>query len=236
VISESAFTEKKTNKQMKKTALIVAGGSGSRMNTVMPKQFLLLDDKPVLCHTIEAFVRADPDFEIIIVLPETHLLEAKSMLQQYFPQRHFITTTGGSSRFASVRNGLQLISENCIVFVHDAVRCLLSPDLITRAYDHALQFGSAIPVIASKDSVRIIDNLQSQALDRNLVRLVQTPQTFQSEILLAAFQQDEKPHFTDEASVVEAMDIPVHLIEGEAHNIKVTFPIDLQLAELLLKK
>lgn len=221
---------------MKKTAVIVAGGSGSRMNAVMPKQFLLLNDKPILCYTIEAFLLADPEFEIIIVLPETHLLEAKSMLQQHFPQRHFITTTGGSSRFASVRKGLQQISEPCIVFVHDAVRCLLSPELINRAYDHALQFGSAIPVIASKDSVRIVDNQNSQALDRNLVRLVQTPQTFSSETLLAAFRQDEKPHFTDEASVVEAMNIPLHLIEGEEHNIKVTYPIDLQLAELLLKK
>lgn len=221
---------------MKKTALIVAGGSGSRMNTVMPKQFLLLDDKPVLCHTIEAFVRADPDFEIIIVLPETHLLEAKSMLQQYFPQRHFITTTGGSSRFASVRNGLQLISENCIVFVHDAVRCLLSPDLINRAYDHALQFGSAIPVIASKDSVRLVNDRNSEALDRSCVRLVQTPQTFQSEILLSAFEQEEQSYFTDEASVVEAMGIPVHLVDGEENNFKVTYPVDLQLAELLLRK
>lgn len=221
---------------MKKTALIVAGGSGSRMNAVMPKQFLLLDDKPVLCHTIEAFLLEDPDFEIIIVLPETHLLEANTMLQHYFPQRHFITTTGGSSRFASVRNGLQQISDPCIVFVHDAVRCLLTPDLIHRAYDHALQYGSAIPVIASKDSVRLVNDRNSEALDRSSVRLVQTPQTFQSEILLAAFQQDEQSHFTDEASVLEAMGIPVHLVAGEENNFKVTYPVDLQLAELLLRK
>lgn len=221
---------------MKKTAVIVAGGSGSRMNAVVPKQFLLLGNKPILCHTIAAFLKADPSFEIIVVLPETHLLEAKDMLQQYFPQHIFTTTTGGHSRFASVKNGLRQIKEPCVVFVHDAVRCLLTPDLIHRAYDHALQYRSAIPVIASKDSVRLVNDQNSEALDRSSVRLVQTPQTFQSEILLSAFQQEEQPQFTDEASVVEAMGIPVHLVNGEENNFKVTYPVDLQLAELLLRK
>jgi len=141
---------------------------------------------------------------------------------------------GGRTRFHSVQNGLQLIDEDGIVFVHDAVRCMVSKDLIQRCYEAVLHYGSAVPVIASKDSVRILTNEGNEALDRTYVKLVQTPQTFYSKILLPAFNIDYKDKFTDEATVVEAFGMKVHLVEGEEHNFKITLPVDLELAEKLM--
>ena len=133
-----------------------------------------------------------------------------------------------------MKNGLKLVEEESIIFVHDAVRCLASVDLIHRCYETALQTGSAIPVIVSKDSVRIINEEGSEVIDRNKVMLVQTPQTFHSKILLPAYDIDYKDKFTDEASVVEAYGLNVSLAEGEETNIKITRPIDLLIAEKLL--
>jgi 2-C-methyl-D-erythritol 4-phosphate cytidylyltransferase len=142
--------------------------------------------------------------------------------------------TGGETRFHSVKNGLKLVEEESIIFVHDAVRCLASVDLIHRCYEMVLQTGSAIPVIASKDSVRIINEEGSEVVDRNKVLLVQTPQTFHSKILLPAYDIDYKDKFTDEAAVVEAYGLKVAIVEGEETNIKITRPIDLIIAEKIL--
>jgi len=221
---------------MKKVAVIVAGGSGVRMNTSLPKQFLLLEGKPVLYYTINTFLKAYDDMSIILVLPEEYIAAGQEIIDAYFDYNRIKITVGGSTRFHSVQNGLKLIEEESVVFVHDGVRCLLSTALIQRCYDAAVEFGSAIPVIDSRDSVRILKDDDNEAIDRSRVKLVQTPQTFHSQILLPAFTIDYKEKFTDEATVVEAFGLKVHLVEGEVNNVKITQPLDLIIAEKLLNK
>jgi 2-C-methyl-D-erythritol 4-phosphate cytidylyltransferase len=221
---------------MKKYAIIVAGGTGTRMGTALPKQFLLIKGKPVLYYTLHTFLQAYDDMQIILVLPEAYITTGRQIIDTYFANNRIAITTGGNTRFHSVQNGLKLVTEESIVFVHDAVRCLLSTDLIKRCYESALQHGAAIPVINCKDSVRYITGEKNKILERTQVKLVQTPQTFLSKILLPAFAIDYKDKFTDEATVVEAFGIKVHLVEGEEENIKITQPLDLHLAELLLSK
>ncbi len=220
---------------MNKYAVIVAGGSGTRMNSTLPKQFILLNGKPVLYYTLRTFLEAYPDLQVILVLPEEHIAAGKEIIDAWFDAARIQITAGGRTRFHSVQNGLQLVKEESIVFVHDGVRCLLTPQLIHRCYEAALTFGSAIPVIDCKDSVRLLQADGNEAIDRSLIKLVQTPQTFHSKILLPAFQIDYKDRFTDEATVVEAFGLSVHLVEGEENNIKITRPGDLLVAEQLLK-
>ena len=219
---------------MKKTAVIVAGGSGSRMNNNLPKQFLLLKGKPVLYYTLQTFLQAYDDINIILVLPEEYIAAGQEIIDAFFDYNRIRITEGGRTRFHSVQNGLALIEDECIVFVHDGVRCLLSEDLIHRCFDAAMEFGSAVPVVDCKDSVRIVKDDNSEVLDRERIKLVQTPQTFHSKILLPAFKIDFKDKFTDEATVMEAFGLKVHLIPGEENNIKITRPTDLLIAEQLL--
>ncbi|MFY7651853.1 MAG: 2-C-methyl-D-erythritol 4-phosphate cytidylyltransferase [Chitinophagaceae bacterium] len=220
---------------MIKKAIIVAGGSGTRMGATIPKQFLMLNDKPVLQHTIEAFLAAFNDVEIILVLPKAYI----HSLNLFLPQQIIDLLTlveGGETRFESVKNGLSSVTDPAIVFVHDAVRCLVSPALIQQCYAQALEKGSAIPAVAATDSIRLITDNTSKQLPREKVQLVQTPQTFQSTLLKMAFEQAYQPSFTDEANVVEALGLPVHLIEGNYENIKITRPIDLEMAAFYLKQ
>lgn len=219
---------------MKKYAVIVAGGAGTRMGANIPKQFLLLNDKPVLFYTLQTFLQAYNDLQIILVLPEEHVGAGQEIIDAYFDYSRIQITIGGRTRFHSVQNGLKLINEESIIFVHDAVRCLLSTALIKRCHSAAIEFGAAIPVIDCKDSVRYTEGDENKALERAQVKLVQTPQTFHSKILLPAFAIDYKDKFTDEATVVEAFGIKVHLVEGEEQNFKITQPQDLQLAALLV--
>ena len=219
---------------MKKFAIIVAGGSGSRMKTVVPKQFLLLKGKPVLYYSTNAFLKAYDDCKIILVLPEDHIKAGQEMINSFFDGSRIQITAGGQTRFHSVQNGLKLVDEDSIVFVHDAVRCMISQNLIHRCYEAVLQYGSAVPVIPSKDSVRILTEKGNEALPRDYVKLVQTPQTFYSKILLPAFNIDHNDTFTDEASVVEAFGLKIYLMEGEENNFKITVPLDLELAERLI--
>lgn len=222
---------------MKKIVLIVAAGNGSRMNIDIPKQFLLLKSKPVLYYTIQAFLDAYDDMEVILVFPEDHIGKGQEIIDGYFDASKFRITSGGRTRFHSVQKGLSLIKDdNAIVFVHDGVRCLITVDLIRKCYESALETGSAVPAITCRDSVRIITNNGNKILDRNKVRLIQTPQTFHSKILLRAFAIDYKDRFTDEAAVVEAFGLKVNLIEGEVNNFKITTPSDMVLAEILLPK
>lgn len=216
---------------MKKYAIIVAGGMGSRMKVNMPKQFLHLKNKPILFYTLDTFLKSFEELQIILVLPQDYIEAGQEIINEYFNKDRIKITVGGGTRFQSVKNGLQLITEDSIVFVHDGVRCLLSVDLIHRCYQSAVEFGSAIPVINSKDSVRLVLEQGNEALERDRVKLVQTPQTFQSKILLPAFGVDYQDKFTDEATVVEAFGMKVHLVVGEEQNIKITQPIDLLLAE-----
>lgn len=219
-------------------AIIVAGGSGKRMGSAVPKQFLMIHHKPVLYYTLKTFLEAYNDLKIILVLPKEYMDLGREIIDAYFDYSRIQITTGGETRFHSVQNGLQLVEEEAIVFVHDAVRCLLSVDLIHRCYNHALQMGSAVPVVIVKDSVRLLNEElnDNEILDRKKVVLVQTPQTFHSRILRPAFQIDFKERFTDEATVVEAYGLKISLVEGEEHNIKITRPIDLLIAEKLWKQ
>ena len=221
---------------MKKYAVIVAGGKGLRMGSAMPKQFLPLHEKPVLYHTIKAFIDAFSDIHLVLVLPPDQLSYAQIVLQS-FPDRIDVEiVNGGETRFHSVQNGLKAVEENSIVFVHDGVRPLVSPALIRRCYEQAEKKGSAIPAIPVSDSIRMIEGDTSKPVNRDCLRSIQTPQTFRSDILLPAFNQAYTAAFTDEATVVEAYGTEVFLIEGEKSNIKVTTPEDLVLAEALLNE
>lgn len=221
---------------MKKYAIIVAGGAGQRMGSALPKQFLLLHDKPVLYYTLKAFLEAYDDMQIVLVLPEEYSDIGKEVIDAFFDYSRIRVTFGGETRFHSVQNGLKLVGEESIVFVHDAVRCLISVDLIRECYDHALIMGTAVPVVRSKDSVRFLheEENDNEIVDRSRIVFVQTPQTFHSKILLPAFNRDYKEQFTDEATVVESFGLKISLIEGEEKNIKITRPVDLLIAEALL--
>ena len=207
---------------MIKYAIIVAGGTGSRMGSNLPKQFMLLKDKPVLYYSIKTFLDAYDDLEIILVLPAAFTNIGEEIIDAYFDKEKIKIAIGGDTRFQSVKNGLKLVEGESIIFVHDAVRCLVSVNLIHRCYELAMQTGAAVPVIPSKDSVRILNDDGNGVVDRNKVMLVQTPQTFHSKILLPAFDIDYKDKFTDEATVVEAYGLRVSLAEGEETNIKIT--------------
>ncbi|MDB5211309.1 MAG: 2-C-methyl-D-erythritol 4-phosphate cytidylyltransferase [Sediminibacterium sp.] len=219
---------------MKKYAVIVAGGSGQRMGTAMPKQFLLLQQKPLLWYSLNTFLQAFDDMEIILVLPAENIAEGEQIIKDLNAGNRVKITAGGTARFHSVQNGLAFVSAPSVVFVHDGVRCLASKELIHRCYEQALEKGSAIPAVAATDSIRIANGTDHTVADRNHVRIIQTPQTFLSAILLPAFNTTYQDSFTDEATVVEASGQQVFLIEGEYENIKITRPADLMIAEQIL--
>jgi 2-C-methyl-D-erythritol 4-phosphate cytidylyltransferase len=222
---------------MNKIAVVVAGGSGQRMGLSIPKQFLLLKGKSLLWHSINAFLQAYDDMQVVVVLPENYLEKGKEIASEFYSNKIHLTT-GGPTRFHSVKNGLQALdTKNSIVFVHDAVRSLVTINLIRCCYEYALLKGSAIPAVAATDSIRIAtENEESIVADRKQVRIIQTPQTFVASILIPAFNQEYTDAFTDEATVVEAMGSKVFLIEGEYNNIKITRPIDLLIAEKILEE
>ncbi|UYQ93609.1 2-C-methyl-D-erythritol 4-phosphate cytidylyltransferase [Chitinophaga horti] len=223
-----------TTASHQKIAIIVAGGSGQRMGTSLPKQFLELAGKPVLQHTIMAFYHAYEDMRVVLVLPDAHrgYAEKAMRLSEHFPQLTVIA--GGETRFHSVKNGLATIAGPSVVFVHDGVRPLVSTALINRCYEAALQHGSAIPAIDLKDSIREVHADGNVAADRSRFKIIQTPQTFLSEVLLPAFDLPYDPLFTDEATVVERLGHKVHLVAGEERNLKITRPEDLVIAGALL--
>ncbi len=221
-------------------ALIVAGGSGSRMGSALPKQFIDLGGRPVLVHTLEKFLAYSPAIQVILVLPETDFARWEEVKARFpFTQspNHSITTVpGGATRFQSVRNGLNVLSGEGLVAIHDAVRPLVSVEVIRRSFEAAAQFGSGVVTVPAKDSVRqVSENGSSVALDRASLRLVQTPQTFRLDLIKKAFEQPESPRFTDDASVAEAAGFPIHLVEGSYENLKITTPEDLVVAEALLR-
>lgn len=204
------------------------------MNHPVPKQFHLLNGKPVLYYTIRTFLQSYNDLQIILVLPEEHTAAGQEIIDAYFGYDRIRIAIGGASRFHSVQRGLLLVEEESVVMVHDAVRCLVTTELIHRCYDAVLQHGSAIPVIDTTDSLRWVEGEENKVLDRSRVKIVQTPQAFYSKIILPAYQIDYKERFTDEASVVEGYGLSVHLVEGETQNIKLTRPADFIFAEAML--
>jgi 2-C-methyl-D-erythritol 4-phosphate cytidylyltransferase len=220
---------------MKRYAIIVAGGSGSRFGSAVPKQFLILNGKPVLARTLEKFYKADASISIHLVLPATEISRWKELCIEYTISIPHKIIEGGNSRFQSVRNGLHSISDlHGLVAIHDGVRPLVTSEIINTSFNVASEKGSAIAAVSSKDSVRIISEEKSQALDRSKLRIIQTPQTFQLSLILKAFEQEERSDFTDDASVAEAAGFEISLIEGSYSNIKITTPEDLILAECLL--
>ncbi|MEZ5015433.1 MAG: 2-C-methyl-D-erythritol 4-phosphate cytidylyltransferase [Flavipsychrobacter sp.] len=220
---------------MKKYAVIVAGGKGLRMDNAVPKQFLPLLGKPILYHTIKAFKDAYEDIDIILVLPQDQTSYTQMVLQSFTERIELTIVPGGATRYHSVQNGLNMVKEESIVFVHDGVRPLVTKELIQRCFDDAIAYGSAIPAVPVSDSMRLVDGGHSKPVDRSMMRAIQTPQTFKSEILLPAFRQDYQDAFTDEATVVEHLGTSVHITEGEKSNLKITTPIDMKVAEAILE-
>lgn len=188
-----------------------------------------------MVHAINTFLQFDEELKVIVVLPENEQGRQKEILSHVSDPHRVQFTHGGPSRFQSVRNGLNCLSNDGIVFVHDAVRPMIDQSLLQRCYTLAFQKGSAIPVISCKDSIRQINGFGSQALDRSQLRLVQTPQTFQLSVIQSAFQLEEDVQFTDEASVVEKSGTDVFICEGMDANIKITTPMDLKIVEWLMK-
>lgn len=219
---------------MKYYAIIVGGGTGSRMLSDLPKQFMLLANRPILMHTIEAFYNSDCKPEIIVVLNvDFHIYWEELCKQYHFSIPHKLVK-GGNNRFHSVKNGIKLISGKAIIAIHDAVRPLVTKQLINHSYQEAESFGNAIAAIRSRDSVRQVNEKLNISLKRDEIYLVQTPQTFSSKILIKAYKQDFRNEFTDDASVVERLGTKIKLIEGERNNLKITFPEDLKIAEIYL--
>ncbi len=219
---------------MKKFALIVAGGAGLRMGAEVPKQFLELSGKPILMRTIERFVSYDSSVYVIVVLPSDQFERWQQLCRQHdFSIRHELVA-GGNSRFQSVKNGLDQIPDDGLVFIHDGVRPLVSEQTIKRCENMAAVTGNALPVMPVLESLRQLDGSVSKHVDRSRFRLVQTPQTFQNKLIKQAYCQPESDLFTDDASVCEAFGVEIHLVDGNPENIKVTHPIDLLIAETLL--
>jgi len=221
---------------MKHYAIIVAGGSGNRMQTETPKQFLLLCGIPVLMHTIKIFAQSNFSPEIIVVIhPEYHQLWKNLCNEFNFHIPHQITG-GGKERFHSVKNALDLIDGDGLVAVHDAVRCLTSTELVDDCYQYAQEFGNAIAAVKPTDSIRQIAGASTKMVNRDDFYLIQTPQTFNLKLLKSAYSQDFSLVFTDDASVIEQQGHAIRIVEGEKSNIKITYPIDLEFAELKLNK
>lgn len=221
---------------MKKFVIIVAGGSGQRMGTDLPKQFLELCGKPILMHTLQRFFDFDPEAELILVLPEAQQQLWQALCINYsFTLPHQVVS-GGATRFQSVQNGLQLVRQEGLVMIHDGVRPLVSDDTLSRCCQMALEQGNAIPVLPINDSLRMLSGQENMAVDRSLYFSVQTPQTFLSGQILKAFEQPYDLSFTDDASVAERAGYAIHMVQGNTTNIKITTPTDLVIAEAFLKE
>jgi len=220
-----------TVNMLKKYALIVAGGSGTRMNSSIAKQFIELCGKPILMRTIETFFKFDPNFTIILVLPKEQIYFWQILCEKHHFSIPHQVIAGGETRFDSVKNGLSTITSEGIVAIHDGVRPLVSHNTITRCLDTAAKWGNAIPCLPVYESVRQINHDESFPIDRSLLRIVQTPQVFSSVLIKNAFEQPYDPAFTDDASVLEKTGEKIQLVEGNRENIKITDPLDLLIAE-----
>jgi 2-C-methyl-D-erythritol 4-phosphate cytidylyltransferase len=217
---------------VKKVALIVAGGKGERMHSEIPKQFLLLQNEPILIHTIKQFSHFE---EIIVVLPKAQFDYWSNLCKdRNFNQKH-VLVQGGESRFQSVKNGLEKIDENAIVAIHDGVRPLISKTLIDRLVAETKKGIGVIPIIPVRDSIRKVDGKTSKHIDRDNLYHVQTPQCFISTDIKDAYRQEFAEHFTDDASVFEANGGNITTILGEEKNLKITTEKDLKIAEAFMQ-
>lgn len=220
---------------MDKYILIVAGGRGSRIGG-QPKQFVELLGKPLLMHTFDVFTVFPSLKKFIVVLSETDLEYWKLLCVEHDFRVPHQVISGGPNRFFSVKRGLSLVPDDTFVAIHDGVRPLVSEDVIRHCFDVARRKGNAVPAIRIHESVRETDAALNTPLDREKLRLVQTPQVFYSALIKKAYQQHYREDFTDDASVLESTGQMIHLVEGNEENIKITNPSDLSVAEALLKR
>lgn len=224
-----------TINKIKKYAIIVAGGSGTRMQGDVPKQFIVLNGKPVIQYSMEAFHAFDPSIGIIIVIhPDFRNLWGNLCADFKISIPH-VVALGGKTRFESVKNGLNVINEEGLVAIHDAARPLINEEFLNHLFNEAGIYGSAVPGITLTDTIRIIEGDTSRQLDRTLLRAIQTPQIFKVSELKRAYTQTYHSLFTDDASVMQAAGFPIHVAEGMPENIKITIKQDIALAEVLLK-
>lgn len=217
--------------QLPEYAIIVAGGSGSRMQHDLPKQFIQVAGKPILMHTIEQFYNYNPTIRLIVVLPKEQLDTWRDLCKKHEFRVFHMTVPGGATRFGSVKNGLSAVMGDGLVAVHDGVRPFVETATIKRAFEVAANDGSAVVAVSPKDSIRELTADGSIAVPRTNYKLVQTPQVFSAAILHKAYEQPEQEYFTDDASVVESIGEKITLVEGSYRNIKITTPEDLILAE-----
>ena len=227
--------------------IIVAGGKGLRMGSDIPKQFLPIGGKPVLMRTLECFRKYSEDLQIILVLPKTQQAYWQELCREYNFKVEYLLADGGETRFHSVQHGLALIPDDAegVVGVHDGVRPFPSIEVITRCYETARTAKAVIPVIPIVETVRelgsgesrivTLNSQPSKTVPRNRYRLVQTPQTFDIQLLKAANRQPYNDGFTDDASVVESYGHPITLVEGNRENIKITTPYDITVAEAIIQ-
>ena len=209
------------------------------MNNDIPKQFLDLDGKPVILRSIYTFLAYDPAIKLTVVLPETHVLHWKEMCSACSFSHPHTLVTGGETRFHSVKNGLAAVPDDDVVAIHDAVRPLVSLDTIDKGFRDAIAFGNAVPVVTVNESVRWKEGPGNHPIDREHLRIVQTPQVFDASLIKRAYLRiaaHDAGIFTDDATVLEAMGVPIHLYDGNRENIKITIPEDLSVATALLKK
>jgi 2-C-methyl-D-erythritol 4-phosphate cytidylyltransferase len=221
---------------MKETVIIVAGGSGSRMQSQLPKQFIEINGEPILMHTIRRFYEYNSKIDIRLVLPESQIKFWLQILPHYNFNIPCKIYKGGATRFQSVKNALVNIDKNSLVAIHDGVRPFVSLETIKNSFATASKKGSAIPVVDVVETVRQIESGRSKTVNRDNFKLVQTPQTFNADVILSAYNQEFQKSFTDDASVVEANGFKITLIEGNRENIKITTQIDLLIAQAYMGK
>ena len=216
--------------------IIVAGGSGKRIKSNIPKQFIEVNGKSLILYTIEKFFTYNPSIGMCVVVHKDYLPHLNDLIKKYFPDKIIRTAIGGDTRFNSVKKGLELVEpDNTVVGIHDAARPMVSIETIKRCFETAAQKGNAIPVINVTDSLRIIENNTNKSVNRNNYKVIQTPQCFNASAIKKAFEQDYSSLFTDDASVLEKTGEKIFLVEGNIENIKITHDTDLILAQHLLK-
>jgi len=215
-------------------AIIVAGGKGTRIKSSIPKQFLEVAGKPVLMHTIQAFLDYSASIRIILVLPSDDVALWTSLCDKHGFHPDMILVNGGETRFQSVRNGLAPVPDDALVAIHDGVRPLVSSDIIGASYRLAAVHGTAVAAVRLKESIRMTDQDTTKAMDRSRFRLIQTPQTFKAGLIKAAYRVKEEASMTDDASVAEHAGHLISLFEGSYENLKITTPEDLPVAEALM--
>jgi len=220
---------------MQRYAVIVAGGAGTRMGSAQPKQFLFLNNKPILAHTLERFSEADPSIKLILVLSDAGL----AMWSEYLDTKPNVPAheiaLGGKTRTESVKRGLQLVPMGALVAIHDAVRPFVTNQIINKSFEIAEREGAAIASVALKDSIRRRLNGEFVASNREDYVLIQTPQTFQSSLIIEAYDRLELPEVSDDATVMELAGFSIALIDGSYDNIKLTTPVDMLFAQALLE-